>query len=237
MEDCSPPRPLNASGILNYAEQLDRVYRSGKGFPFVEMLLVSQKEECAMGTVYLRLLWVAIPWATAASAAATEQTLEPPYPPSPVIAGVEWDFEHLVRLAPGSDLSPVTRADDGHLYASWGDGGGFGGTNSEGRVGLGFARIEGTPPDIQGINVWGGRNAQVVTTFPGKCNGILCIGGDLYAHVVEQGRWLRARIARSADHGRTWAFDSSTGWDFAEPDGVYRVRFVPDALDCVGRDR
>ncbi len=59
---------------------------------------------------------------------------EPPYPPSPVIQGVNWDFEHLIRLANtpgkgGSDLWPTTWAADGNIYTGWGDGGGFSGAS------------------------------------------------------------------------------------------------------------
>ncbi len=57
-----------------------------------------------------------------------------PYPASSMIQDIAWDFGNTVRLAPGSDLWPVTWASDGHVYTSWGDGGGFGGTNSDGRV-------------------------------------------------------------------------------------------------------
>ena len=43
--------------------------------------------------------------------------------PSPLISGVTWDFEHLVRKAHGSDLWPVTWGADGDVYTGWGDGG------------------------------------------------------------------------------------------------------------------
>lgn len=49
-----------------------------------------------------------------------------PYPPGPVIREVVWDFNGLIRVAPGSDLWPATWGRDGHVYTSWGDGGGFG---------------------------------------------------------------------------------------------------------------
>ena len=91
----------------------------------------------------------------------------PPNPPSPVIKDIQWDFAHLIRKAPGSDLWPVTWADDGHLYTSWGDGGGFGGTNSRGRVSLGFARIEGPPTAFKAVNVWGGHRGANRATFRG----------------------------------------------------------------------
>src|SRR6187549_874230 len=107
---------------------------------------------------------------TMASAAA-------PYPPSPVIAGVEFDFSTHRRLAPGSDNWPTTWADDGHLYSAWGDGGGFEGTNSKGRVLLGIARIVGGPSDYAGKNVWGGHEPEQPAQFGGKSYGILCVSG------------------------------------------------------------
>src|SRR5690349_9031310 len=81
------------------------------------------------------------------------QIPSPPYPRSPVIDRVEFDFQTHRRLAPGSDNWPTTWANDGHLYSVWGDGGGFGGTNSKGRVLLGVARIEGGPNDYIGRNL------------------------------------------------------------------------------------
>src|SRR3712207_2154008 len=61
----------------------------------------------------------------------------PPYPPSPVIERVEFDWKTHQRHAPGSDNWPATWGSDGHLYSAWGDGGGFGGSNGRGRVLLG----------------------------------------------------------------------------------------------------
>jgi len=159
---------------------------------------------------------------------------KPPYPPSPKIAGVRWDFSTLKRLAPGSDLWPITWADDGNLYAAWGDGGGFGGTNADGRVSLGVGLIRGIPPDIRCENIWGGKNPRARATFPGKSNGLLCVDGILYMGVVEQGKWLRLKIARSKDHGRSWDF-ASKGWDFAEPDGAFSdVTFLQFGRDYRG---
>ena len=55
---------------------------------------------------------------------------EPPYARSEAIIGIEFDFASHRRLASGSDNWPMTWADDGHQYTAWGDGGGFGGSNS-----------------------------------------------------------------------------------------------------------
>src|SRR5436309_587373 len=77
---------------------------------------------------------------------------------------------------------------DGSLLAAWGDGGGFGGTDREGRVSLGLARLEGTPPDVKGINVNGGKDALHVASFPdhGKVGGMLAVGERVYG-------WLNAQ--------------------------------------------
>ena len=78
---------------------------------------------------------------------------QPPYPRSPVIANITFDRTTWVKAAPGSDQFGCTWAKDGNLYAAWGDGGGFGGTNSRGRASLGVARIKGMPPRWHARNV------------------------------------------------------------------------------------
>ena len=116
----------------------------------------------------------------------------PPYPPSPVIEKITWHRDTLVSAAPGSDLWPVTWGPDGHIYTSWGDGGGFGGTNSDGRVSMGFAHIEGAPEDYVAINVNGGKNSQHPASFPskGKTGGIIFVDWVLYARLNQQdGTW------------------------------------------------
>jgi len=152
--------------------------------------------------------------AGAASAAA-------PYPQSPVLTGVIWDFAGLTRYATGSDLWPVTWTADDNLQAAWGDGGGFGGDNTNGRVSLGVARVEGMPPSPSGVNVFGGVDPLAPATFTGKPTGIISVGGTLYMAVVDNDTWLREKFGRSTDGGMTWTFNSDSGWDFAEPDGAF----------------
>jgi hypothetical protein len=96
------------------------------------------------------------------------QAQSPPYPPSSVIQSVAFDRSSHVRGAPGSDNWPITWADDGHQYTSWGDGGGFGGTNSDGRVSLAVARIEGDATNYQGFNVWGAKMPKTPPSSRGK---------------------------------------------------------------------
>ena len=77
-----------------------------------------------------------------------------PYPPSTVITGITFHQSTLLQAAPGSDQWGTTQASDGNLYLGWGDGGGFGGTNTTGRVSMGIARISGTPPSYTAVNMW-----------------------------------------------------------------------------------
>lgn len=142
-----------------------------------------------------------------------------PYPPSEVIQGIEFDFSTHRRLAPGSDNWQLTWADDGHQYAPWGDGGGFGGTNSDGRVSLGVGRVEGTWDDYRGYNVWGGKNAENPATFQGKSWGIVAVDGELYMWVSPRssltGLHSESRLHRSSDRGATW---EPASWSFTKAD-------------------
>jgi len=152
-------------------------------------------------TVYgVVVVWIVILQA----ARVTEAAL--PYPASTVITSVSWNWGSHVSLASGSDNWPITWADDDNQYSCWGDGGGFGGTNTDGRVSLGFARIEGAKNSYVGHNVWGGKNPENPATFAGKSYGILCIEGVLYALVnLQDGCGDCARcLCKSTNHGATW---------------------------------
>jgi len=144
-----------------------------------------------------------------------------PYPPSPVIESVQFHWQHHRSAAPGSDNWPVTWADDGHQYAAWGDGGGFGGTNKLGRTSLGIARIEGPWQGHRGYNIWGGHEAEHPATFKGKSYGIICIKGVLYMWVgmFDPGKnpFKEVRLAVSHNHGATWEV---ANWSFTKVDGV-----------------
>ncbi len=163
----------------------------------------------------------------------------PPYPPSPVIAGITWEFAGLVRLAPGSDLWPMTWAADDNLYTAWGDGGGFGGTNREGRVSLGFARIIGSPPHLTAVNVWGGKAAENPATFGGKVGDLLAVDGVLYAlggvwpgpaGVSKSESPHECRLLWSHDLGKSWHYAS---WTFAD---VTTTTFAPSSFLHFGKD-
>ena len=142
-----------------------------------------------------------------------------PYPHSEVITGFTLDWPTHRRFAQGSDNFQLTWADDNHLYGAWGDGGGFGGTNSRGRVSLGIARIEGLSTCYKGFNVWGGYNTENPATFEGKSWGMICIEKTLFMWIVPdkpEGKDYRnhyeyIELARSTDHGATW---TKANWKF-----------------------
>src|SRR4051812_18685379 len=94
----------------------------------------------------------------------------PPYPRSDRITGITFHRDTLEREAPGSDIWSCAWAADDHIYAAYGDGGGFGGNDNKGRVSIGVARLEGSPPAWRGSNIWGGFNphsSQPATTGKG----------------------------------------------------------------------
>lgn len=76
-----------------------------------------------------------------------------PYPASSHITGISWDMGTLRTLAPYSDNWCITWADNDHQYTSWGDGGGFGGGQSDGRVSMGIGRVEGSKDSYRCYNV------------------------------------------------------------------------------------
>ncbi len=138
-----------------------------------------------------------------------------PYPPSPVIRGIEWaPVEQIVRRAEGSDNWPVTWADDGDIYTAYGDGWGFE-PKVEEKLSLGLAVISGGPADFTGTNL---RSSSAEGTGGGragkKASGMLMAGGVLYMWVRNaDGNGQQSRLAWSEDHGRTWSW---ADWRFAE---------------------
>ncbi len=150
---------------------------------------------------------------------AITDTAQPPYPHSPAIKAMVLDWSTHERFAQGSDNWQLTWADDGHQYAPWGDGGGFGGTNSDGRVSLGVARVEGSWDKYRGYNVWGGKNPENPADFGGKSWGIVCVDGVLYMW-ISPGSPLKvmqaeARLYQSTDHAATW---QPADWSFVRAD-------------------
>ncbi|MFB9292626.1 DUF4185 domain-containing protein [Persicitalea jodogahamensis] len=150
-----------------------------------------------------------------------------PYSHSKLIRGIEIDWSTHQRHAVGSDNFALTWADDGHLYGPWGDGGGFGGTNSKHRVSLGVARIEGPADNYRGVNRYGhADNSESTATIKGKSWGIVSVAGVLYmwVHPDQPGGWgnwgeiaKEARLHRSDDKGASW---QAADWAVTNADGL-----------------
>jgi hypothetical protein len=150
----------------------------------------------------------------------------PAYPPSTMLAGIEWaPAESIVRRAKDGDNWPLTWADDDALYTTWGDGTGFP-PRVEKKLSCGFARVTGSPADFSGHNI---RSAaeQLGEGRKGKKGwGILSVGGTLYlwlGHADNDGG--AAQLAWSKDHARTWTFGD---WRFDEFGLVGFVNFGKD---------
>jgi CubicO group peptidase (beta-lactamase class C family) len=138
-----------------------------------------------------------------------------PYPPSPVIAGLQWaERDAIVRTARGSDNWPLTWADDDHLYTAYGDGPGFDPAKRD-KLSLGLARVAGHPPQVTGINVRAPTLEQRGDGSAGlKASGLLMVDGVLYLWARNAGN---ARLAWSHDHGRTWTWSD---WTFTTSFGA-----------------
>ena len=174
-------------------------------------MLMTHRESVAFNLLRL-MLWFVVGLPCISSAAEVvdgNAKPSPPYCHSKLIDRIVWDWKTRQTAAPGSDLWPVTWAADGSLFTAWGDGGGFGGTDQDGRVSLGFARIDGPPEHFAGININGGKNPRHPASFPrkGKVGGLLAVGNRVYG-------WLNAQNGKwpDVDHVLIWSDDAGATW-------------------------
>ena len=130
------------------------------------------------------------------------QNSRAPYPPSPVIKGIEWaPVGTIIREASGSDNWPTTWADDGNQYSAYGDGWGFE-PKTKKKLSLGIVKIVGPANGFQGINVRTETGERIGQGAHGaKASGMLMVDGVLYMLVRNTGN---AQLAWSSDHGKTW---------------------------------
>ncbi len=155
----------------------------------------------------------------------------PIYPASTVISSIRWDITSKRTLAPGSDIWAITWAADGHQYTTWGDGGGFGGTDSDGRASLGFSRIVGGKNDYVGVNLWGGKNSKNAAEFRGKSYGIISIDRVLYMWREHQDAPGENVYGTSTLYRST---DASASWD--ETSVSYNAGFFTPTFLQFGQD-
>ena len=152
------------------------------------------------------------------------------YPRSTHIQGIRLDLASRRTDAFGSDIWPITWADDDHQYSGFGDGAGFEAIDYKEqygphRVSLGVARIEGDPDSYKGVNVWGGKNHENPAQFTGKSTGIICIEGVLYKFWAgpESNTVPETRIAVSYDHSKTWQLQD---WKWTMHDQLFAGTFI-----------
>ncbi|MFQ6131757.1 MAG: serine hydrolase [Armatimonadota bacterium] len=136
-----------------------------------------------------------------------------PYPPSPVLRLAELSAEVTRREDIDGDNWPLTWADDGKLYAAYGDGWGCRPLDSAPKLNTGMVVIDGSPPDFSASELkipWFGGGAEN-PNFKG-C-GLLSVDGVLYHFLRYQARTpasgnerqqIASQLIWSRDHGRTW---------------------------------
>jgi len=138
-----------------------------------------------------------------------------PYPPSPVIKGIEWaPVDTIIRKASGSDNWPVTWADDGNQYSAYGDGWGFE-PKTKKKLSLGVVKVVGSPTDFQGINVRTKTGERLGQGANGaKSSGMLMVDGVLYMMVRNTDN---SQVAWSTDYGKSWKW---CNWKFTTSFGA-----------------
>jgi hypothetical protein len=114
------------------------------------------------------------------------------------------------------DQWAITWADDGYLYAGWGDGTGFGHRGrwrDQWSTYMGLARISGDPPDNHtGANVWGGfqpesrkealyHNVETKPVNLKPAHGLIFLNGVMYWYAKEK---MDCLLMSSEDYGKTW---------------------------------
>ncbi|MFB0552829.1 MAG: serine hydrolase [Phycisphaerae bacterium] len=144
-----------------------------------------------------------------------ETIIGPPYPRSDLIMKVNFaPASSIVRKAKGSDNWPITWSDDDNLYTAYGDGWGFE-PKTKKKLSLGIAKIIGSPPDFQGINIRTDSGERIGQGAKGaKASGLLCVDSVLYTLVRNTGN---SQIAWSADHGKNWEW---CDWKFTTSFGA-----------------
>jgi hypothetical protein len=132
-----------------------------------------------------------------------------PYPPSPVIKGLEWaPVSTILRQAKGSDNWPITWGDDGRLYTAYGDGWGFE-PGVETKLSMGLGIISGDPDNFEGENLRAPTAERLGGGASGpKVSGLLMVDGVLYMLVRNTGN---SQLAWSIDRGQTWTWSD---WKF-----------------------
>lgn len=178
---------------------------------------------------------IAFTFTLAFSAAAAHAADGAPYPQSKIVAKLTWGT-NVFRIGSGNsgrdgvgDNWPITWADDGNLYTTYGDGPGFR-REPKRELTLGFAKISGSPPAIVAQDILsdadtpagGGKNGI-------KSSGLLMVNRVLWMFTRNykvDGDYRHSRLAWSRDYEKTWTW---ADWYFSESFGCPEfVQFGPN---------
>ena len=136
-----------------------------------------------------------------------DAVVEPPYPPGSLSAEFA-PMDSVIRMAKGGDNWPATWGDDDLIYTAFGDGNGFV-PQTEIKLSMGLATVDGMPPAIKGINLRSASGERVGQGKYGeKASGILMVDGVLYLLARNAGNSV---LMWSGDHGKSW---TSADWKF-----------------------
>jgi hypothetical protein len=141
----------------------------------------------------------------------------PPYPQSELIKEISFDFSSEFSAGEDSDQWPMTWADDGNIYAAWGDGEGW-----ERQFGakqyLGVSRLTGEPSALSAVDSFGSNDVNR------KPLGIIAdANGHMYLFFdTRNDNWKGSYGAKSTDNGQSWSF----GFDPVFHRDIDRVRVV-----------
>ena len=147
------------------------------------------------------------------AAVGREERAAAPYPPSELIAEIQWAPEEtIVRKARGSDNWPITWADDDALYTAYGDGWGFD-PRVEKKLSLGLAKVTGNADRFRGTNIRSEIEQEGDGARGRKASGMLMVDGILYMLARNAGN---SQLAWSSDHGKNWTW---ADWKFTRSFG------------------
>jgi hypothetical protein len=163
----------------------------------------------------------------AVTTAAATSTGDAAYCPSVVLNPVTVSWGSGIAQLNGSDLWSQTLGSDGNEYGFFGDGGGFGGSNSP-YVSWGIGEItSSTPGSLSGaVNVYGGINPLHPASISGKASSILAIGSNFYAlggvkatgTSQTKGGADNLNIVYSTGNAWSWT-DNAPNWTFCTATG------------------
>lgn len=168
--------------------------------------------------------------------------LSAPYAQSKIVTKLTWD-SGVVRIGSGDsgkdgvgDNWPITWADDGNLYTSYGDGPGFSRVPKR-ELTLGFAKITGDPATITPEDISSDADTPAGGGKSGiKSSGLLMVDRVLWMFVRNyrvDGDYRHSRLAWSGNYGKNWTW---TDWYFSDTFGCPEfVQFGPNYAGA--RDR